>query len=80
LRYFFKPDWSRITDVTIWVDGFVQILYSSGVGFGNLMYFGAERKQEQSIGKSSFFLPLIDGATSILTGITIFLFLGHVST
>ena len=43
LHYLFVPDWSKIATVKIWRDAISQIMYSSGVAFGPLMFYGACR-------------------------------------
>lgn len=79
LRYLFVPDWSKLGNLKVWEDAIVQILYSSGIAFGPLMYYGTARKTTDKVINSSFWLPLINSATSLYAALVIFSFLGHIS-
>lgn len=79
LEALFIPKWELLSEGKIWKDAAVQILFSSGVSFGPLMYYGSARKQDEKILKASFFIPLANSLTSVYAAITVFLFLGHVS-
>lgn len=54
-------------------------MYSSGVSFGPLLYYGTARKPDDKIVGVSYYIPLINSGTSIYAALTIFSFLGHVS-
>jgi len=79
LKFLFLPDWSKLRDITIWKSAALQILYSSGVSYGPLMYYGTARKQDDKLLTVSFMVPIINSATSLYAALTIFSFLGHVS-
>jgi SNF family Na+-dependent transporter len=79
LEKLFVPDWKSLGNGGIWRDAAVQILFSSGVSFGPLMYYGSARKANDRILKASFFIPLANSLTSIYAALTVFTFLGHVS-
>lgn len=79
LYYLFYPDWSKLGNAKVWRDGVNQVIFSSGIAFGPLVYYSSCRKPDEKILKSSFCLPLINAATSILAAMVLFSFLGHVS-
>lgn len=79
LRYLFVPDWSKLYDASIWQAAGVQILFSSGVGYGPLMYYGTARAPDHKLITASFWIPCINSLTSFYASLTIFTFLGHVS-
>lgn len=54
-------------------------MYSSGVSFGPLLYYGTARKPSDKIVGVSYYIPLINSGTSLYAALTIFSFLGHVS-
>jgi hypothetical protein len=54
-------------------------MYSSGVSFGPLLYYGTARKPTDKIVGVSYYIPMINSATSIYAALTIFSFLGHVA-
>ena len=80
LKFLFLPDWSKIWDISIWVNAAKQILFSSGVSYGPLMYYGTARKKDDKLLKVSYMVPILNSATSFYAALTIFTFLGHVST
>jgi len=79
LKFLFYPDFDKLTDLKVWEDAFVQILYSSGIGFGPLILFASARDKNEPIKTASLSVPLINSATSIFASLTIFSFLGYVS-
>lgn len=44
------------------------------------MYYGSARKPNEKILKASFWIPIANSATSLYASLTVFTFLGHVST
>lgn len=44
IKYYVYPDWNKILDVYIWVDGAKQIYFSLGPGFGTLMALSSYNK------------------------------------
>lgn len=80
IKYLFIPDWSKVADLSIWKASAIQILFSSGVAYGPFLYYGSARKKSDTIVSASFWIPLANSATSIYAAVTVFAFLGHVST
>lgn len=54
-------------------------MYSIGVAFGPLLYYGSARQPTDKIITPSYYIPLINSGTSMYAALTIFSFLGHVS-
>jgi len=80
ISYLFYPDFSKLGTFTVWYDAVNQILFSSGIAFGPLVFYGSCRQPSERIMKSSVCLPLINSFTSLLSACVLFAFLGHVST
>ena len=80
LEYLFMPDWSKLGDIKIWEAAAKQLLFSSGVSYGPLMYYGTARQPTDKILTVSYMVPIMNSATSFYAALTIFTFLGHVST
>lgn len=79
LKYLFKPDFSKLWNINVWVDAVQQILFSSGVSYGPLMYYGTARKPDEKILKASYLVPMMNSATSLYAALGMFAFLGHVA-
>lgn len=54
-------------------------MYSSGVAFGPLIYYGGARKRDDKILTASFWIPIANSATSFYAALTVFTFIGHVA-
>ena len=80
LKYLFIPDWNQLADINVWKSAATQILFSSSVSYGPLMYYGSGRGRKEKIVPASFIVPLVNSATSLYAALSIFSFLGHVST
>ena len=79
LLYLVKPRWGRLGDIEVWKSAAVQILFSSGVAFGPLMYYGGSRDRESKIVTASFWIPMANSLTSFYAALTVFTFIGHVA-
>lgn len=79
LLYLVKPRWERLGDIDVWKSAAVQILFSSGVAFGPLMYYGGSRDRESKIVTASFWIPMANSLTSFYAALTVFTFVGHVA-
>jgi SNF family Na+-dependent transporter len=79
LRYLFVPNWEIVGKTETWKGAAIQILFSSGVAYGPLMYYGSARGKSDPIVSTSLLVPMANSATSLYAALTIFSFLGHVS-
>lgn len=79
LKFLLVPEWSKLYELKVWEDAFIQILYSSGIAFGPLTYYASARNPTDKIIRSCFCIPIINSMTSIFASLTIFSFLGYVS-
>ena len=43
LAYLFYPDWSKLAHFKVWRDGINQIIFSSGIAFGPLVFYSSCR-------------------------------------
>lgn len=78
LKYLLIPDWKRVGDIEVWQSAATQILYSSGVAFGPIIYYGGARNKEDKIVTASFWIPVANSATSFYAALTVFTFIGHI--
>ena len=59
-----KGDWSKLTDIQVWVNATSQIFNSTGIGFGSLIAFSSFNENNSSLLRKKFkffllfFLPL----------------------
>jgi len=64
----------------VWKSAAIQILFSSAVGYGPLMYYATGRGRKEKILPASMIVPLANSGTSLYAALCIFSFIGHVST
>jgi len=80
LEALFEADWSYLWKLGVWKSAATQILFSSGVSYGPLMYYGTAREKDHKLLTIAYMIPIINSLTSFYASLTIFTFLGHVST
>jgi len=78
LKYLFIPDFSKLGNAEVWKAAGIQILFSSGVAFGPLIFYGGARRRDEKILHASFWIPLANSATSFYAALVVFCFIGHV--
>lgn len=54
-------------------------MFSSGVAFGPIIYYGGSRKRTEKIVTASFWIPVANSCTSFYAALTVFTFIGHVA-
>lgn len=54
-------------------------MFSSGVAFGPIIYYGGARERDSKILTASFWIPVANSATSFYAALTVFTFIGHVA-
>jgi len=79
LKFFFRPDWSKLTEPKVWYAAVTQSFFSLGIGFGALMTYSSYNKFRHNSYKDALIISLADTCTSILAGTIIFAILGHLS-
>ncbi len=79
LEFFFKPDWSRILEVKIWVNAASQVFNSIGIGFGSLIAFSSYNKFRGPVLRDTLIVTFVDAIVSIVCGIAVFSVLGNLA-
>jgi len=74
-----KGDWSRITDVQVWVAATSQIFFSLGIGLGSLIAFSSYNTKNTTLLRDTFVIGLGNSCSSLLAGFLVFSVLGHIS-
>ncbi|KAL4222728.1 Sodium- and chloride-dependent creatine transporter 1 [Mactra antiquata] len=79
LVYYLKPNFSRLTDAQVWLDGATQVLYSIGVGQGFMISLGSYNKFNHNAVRNGFIVICINCLTSVFGGLAVFATLGFMS-
>ncbi|XP_067931327.1 sodium-dependent dopamine transporter-like [Watersipora subatra] len=79
LKYFVKPDLTRLQDPTVWIDAAMQVFYSVGAGFGVHLAMASYNKFDNNCYLDSIVTASVNSLTSIFSGCTVFVYLGYMS-
>jgi neurotransmitter:Na+ symporter, NSS family len=79
LEAFFKPDWSRITDGSVWVAAYGQIFFSLSIAFGIMIAYSSYLPKKADITNNAFITGLSNSGFELLAGIGVFSALGFMA-
>ncbi|XP_060569045.1 sodium- and chloride-dependent taurine transporter-like [Ruditapes philippinarum] len=79
IYFYLKPDFSRLTDPQVWVDGGTQIFFSYVLATGVIITLGSYNKYENNFYRDSFIIAIINSSTSFYGGFAVFSVLGFMA-
>ncbi|CAL4059434.1 unnamed protein product [Meganyctiphanes norvegica] len=78
--YLGKLDIERLlSDYKLWESAGIQVLYSTGIGFGGITTIASYNTLKQNALRDGVLVPMLDGATSFIGGLIIFCVLGDMA-
>ncbi|XP_021364484.1 sodium- and chloride-dependent taurine transporter-like isoform X2 [Mizuhopecten yessoensis] len=80
IKYFLIPDFSKLAEAQVWVDGGTQIFFSLAIALGAMITLGSYKKFDNNFYRDCFFIMCINSGTSLLGGFTVFSILGFMAT
>jgi len=80
ISYYLTPDFSRLTDVNVWLAAYAQIFFSLGVAQGIMITYASFLKKKSDITNNAFIISLADAGTSFLAGFTVFSVVGYLAS
>lgn len=75
----FTPDWSRLTDSSIWIAAYGQIFFSLSVAFGIMITYASYLKKKTDLTSSGLVVGLSNSSFELLAGIGVFAALGFIA-
>ncbi|CAF5145689.1 unnamed protein product, partial [Rotaria magnacalcarata] len=75
IQYYIRPDLSKLTDASVWVDAASQTFFSLGPGFGVLMAFASYNDFHHNVYRDAMITVAVNSLTSFASGFVIFMFL-----
>jgi NSS family neurotransmitter:Na+ symporter len=72
IQYLFTPDWSTLTNPTIWLEALTQNAWDTGAGWGLILTYAAYMKRSESVTRSAFITGIGNNMISLMAAIIIF--------
>lgn len=79
ILYFVTPVWSKLFEVTVWVNAAAQVFNSIGIAFGSQISMASYNKFNNNIVRDSLIVAITNSLTSILAGFVIFSAIGYMA-
>jgi len=79
LKFLFTPQWERLYEAQVWIDGGTQIFFSYGVGIGALLALGSYNKFHHNCHRDAIFVCCVNTFTSFFSATVIFSILGYMA-
>ncbi|PNG18286.1 sodium-dependent transporter [Streptomyces cahuitamycinicus] len=79
LDAFFRPDWSELTNGSVWVAAYGQIFFSLSIGFGIMITYASYLRRRADLTGSALVAGFANSSFEILAGIGVFATLGFMA-
>lgn len=79
LNALFTPDWSALTNTSVWIAAYGQIFFSLSVAFGIMVTYSSYLKRKTDLTGSGFVVAFANSGFEILAGIGVFAALGFMA-
>lgn len=80
LNAFFTPDWSALSDPTVWIAAYGQIFFSLSVCFGIMLTYSSYLKPRTNLTGTGLVTGFANSSFEVLAGIGVFATLGFMAT
>lgn len=80
IRHYVTPDFSRITDLEVWIAAYGQIFFSLSLGFGIMIAYSSYLARDANIFKNSLIVGFANSSYEVLAGFGVFSILGYMAT
>lgn len=77
LKFYVRPDARKLATPRPWLDAANQIVYSLGVGTGQMIAFGSYNPADEDVVADSLAIAALNSCTSLFAGVAVFAMLGH---
>lgn len=80
LNAFFTPDWSALSNPTVWISAYGQIFFSLSVAFGIMLTYSSYLKPRSNLTGTGLVTAFANSSFELLAGIGVFAALGFMAT
>jgi NSS family neurotransmitter:Na+ symporter len=71
LEFLFRPDWSALADVRIWLQALTQNAWDTGAGWGLILTYAIYMRSREDVPLNAFLIGLGNNSMSLLAGIMV---------
>ncbi|XP_072051572.1 sodium- and chloride-dependent taurine transporter-like [Amphiura filiformis] len=79
IRFYMRPDTSRLADGQVWLDAATQIFFSYSIGVGTMTGLSSYNKQHHNVLRDGLLFACVNSGTSFYSGFVIFAVLGFMA-
>ncbi|HFG8808258.1 sodium-dependent transporter [Corynebacterium striatum] len=79
LNAFFTPDWSVLTNPSVWIAAYGQIFFSLSIGFGIMITYASYLKPRTNLTNTGMVTAFANSSFEVLAGIGVFATLGYMA-
>ncbi|WP_077625183.1 sodium-dependent transporter [Sediminibacillus massiliensis] len=72
MRFLFQPDWSVLSDPTVYISALGQAFFSLSLGVGAMMTYGSYLSSSHKLPGATFGIGIMDTLFAIISGVVIF--------
>jgi NSS family neurotransmitter:Na+ symporter len=80
IKHYIRPDFSKITDLKVWVGAYGQIFFSLSLGFGIMIAYSSYLARDANIFKNSLIVGFANSSYEVFAGFGVFSILGYMAT
>ena len=80
IEHYVTPDFSRITDLKVWIAAYGQIFFSLSLGFGIMIAYSSYLPRDANIFKNSLIVGFSNSFYEVFVGFGVFSILGYMAT
>ncbi len=80
LKFYLKPDWSRLGDVKVWTSAYGQIFFTLSIGFGIMIAYASYLPRKTNLVQNAVITSTVNCAYSFIAGFAVFSVLGYLSS
>jgi len=79
ISYYLTPNFSKLTDVNVWLAAYAQVFFSVGIAQGIMITYASHLRKKSDISNNAFIIALADSGTSFLAGFAVFSIIGYIA-